>query len=381
MTGTVMPGQSPHPPLSPERIAAARAKYGHSAQRYLEYLHQGDPLADDLVSRFDRMTPGKGYRMLIQATAEGIDSVEHPPDELIALFEHLDHVPFWVEWDRMNPASAKMMGNALLTAMSFAVYALPHAYLATGNKPLAFSTELLDNTARRYAITTRFLTEMFMPGNLRRQADGFKSAVVTRIQHARVRRRILDSGAWDPTIGLPLNQAHMAMGTIVFSLVVVDGMRRLGGRVNKREVESVLLIWRYIGYLFGISSEMLYTTEAEARHLMEVAYSLEFDPDEDSKRLCKALIEAAPDFMRIESDFAGRSFVGILYALSRKILGDSLADRLGYPRQRHRALCSAGIALAWILERFPMLRPPRLRRYMGVRFWLDQGDYSQAFLK
>ena len=199
--------------------------------------------------------------------------------------------------------------------------------------------------------------------------------------HARVRHQILESGAWDRTTGLPLNQSHLAMGTIIFSLVVLDGMRRLGGRVSQRETESVLLVWRYIGYLFGISSEMLYTSEAEARHLMEVAYSLEFDPDEDSKRLCRALIDAAPDYMRIKSDFTARMFVRILYALSRKLLGDSLADRLGYPAEKHRALCSAGIALAWILERFPMLRPAGLQRYMGVRFWIEQGDYEHAFPK
>ena len=158
-----LPGLSPHPPLSRERIAAARSRYGHSADRYLEYLHEGDPLADDLVSRFDGMTGREGYRMLMQATHEGIDSVSSPPRELVALFEHLDHVPAWVDWDGMNLASAKIMQNALLPAMSFAVYALPHTYLATGNKPLVFSTDLLDNTARRYATTTRFITEVFMP--------------------------------------------------------------------------------------------------------------------------------------------------------------------------------------------------------------------------
>ena len=381
MTGKCMAGLSPHPPLSPERIASARAKYGHSADRYLEYLHKGDPLADDLVDHFGRMRPGKGYSMLMQAIHGGINSVENPPDPLVALFEHLDHVPFWVDWERMNLASAKMMRNALLPAMSFAVYALPHTYLATSNKPLVFSTALLNKTAQRYATTTRFITEVFMPGSLRRDADGFKFAVVTRMLHARIRRQILNSGKWNPTIGLPLNQAHMAIGTITFSLLVLDGMRRLGGRFSKRELESVLLVWRYVAYLFGISSEMLHTSEAEARHLMEVAYSLEFDPDEDSKRLCKALIEAAPEFMKIKSDFTARMFVRILYSLSRRLLGDSLANRLGYPGEKHRALCSALIALTWILERFPMLCPSKLRRYMGVKFWIEQGNYDHAFPK
>ena len=376
MARTNRPGASPHPPLSEERIASARAKHGHSVDRYLELLHIGDPLADDLVNSFQSNMQRNNFRMLTQAIECGIDSVDNPRAELVALFKQLDHVPFWVEWDRMNLASAKIIRNALLPSMAFAVYALPHAYLATGNKPLAFSNDLLSDTARRYAITTRFITEVFMPGSMRRHADGFRFAVITRILHARVRNEILKSGRWDMTLGIPLNQAHMAMGTIIFSLFVIDGMRRLGGRVPQEDMESILLIWRYVSYLFGVNPELFFTSETEARHLIEVAYSLEFDPDEDSKLLCRALFEAAPEFLRIENAYAGRTFVNLLYALSRRLLGDRLADRLGYPREKRWLLCSAGISLAWIFERFPALIPSKLRRYMGVGFWIEQGDYD-----
>ena len=367
---------SPYPPLSQERIASARAKYGHAVDQYLEHLHIGDPLADDLVNCFDRVTRRKGAQMLMQAIDTGIDSVDDPPAELVVLFEQLDRVPCWVDWDRMNLGSAKIMQNALLPAMSLAIYALPHAYLATTNKPLVFSSTLINNTARRYALATRFFTEVFMPGNMRRHADGFKFTVLTRITHARVRRQILNSGKWDLTLGLPLNMAHMAIGTIILSLFVPDGMRCLGGRIRQEDMEGILLLWRYIGYLLGINPQMAYTSEAEARHLVEVAYSLEYDPDEDSKVLCKALIEATPAILKIENPFVARTFVSILYALSRNLLGDQLADGLGYPKAKRRLLCSAGISLAWLFERFPKLIPPQLRRYMGVSFWLEQGDYD-----
>ena len=376
MTGTSSLGMSPYPPLSQERIASARAKYGHAVDQYLEHLHIGDPLADDLVNCFDRVTRRKGSQMLMQAIDTGIDSVDDPPAELVALFEQLDRVPCWVDWDRMNLGSTKIMQNALLPAMSLAIYALPHAYLATTNKPLVFSSTLINNTARRYALATRFFTEVFMPGNMRRHADGFKFTVLTRITHARVRRQILNSGKWDLTLGLPLNMAHMAIGTIILSLFVPDGMRCLGGRIRQEDMEGILLLWRYIGYLLGINPQMAYTSEAEARHLVEVAYSLEYDPDEDSKVLCKALIEATPDILKIENPFVARTFVSILYALSRNLLGDQLADGLGYPKAKRRLLCSAGISLAWLFEHFPKLIPPQLRRYMGVSFWLEQGDYD-----
>ena len=253
-----LPGTSNSPPLSAARVRSARAQYGHAVDRYLEQLRVGDPPADDLVRAWERMPPGEGQRMLTQAIDHGIESVPDPPAELVALFKSLDHVPFWVDWDRMHLASRKILRNGLLPAMAFTAYAAPHSYFATANRPLAFTEQLADQTVVRYRQTTRFVIEMFMPRNLQRHADGFKLAVVVRIRHARVRRRILQSGQWEhdgraPQI--PLNQPHMAMSAILFSYFVVQGMRRLGGHFTSGEVESVTLTWRYAAHLLGIDSE------------------------------------------------------------------------------------------------------------------------------
>lgn len=376
MNGLGTPGLSSHPALSGDRIAAARAEHGDAVDLYLEHLHMGDPFADNLVECFEDMPRREGYRMLMQAIDGGIDSVDGPPEELVALFEQLDRVPEWVDWDRMRTGSAKILQNALLPTLSLVVYALPYSYLATGNKPLVFSTSLIHNTARRYGTTTKFFTEVFMPGAMRRHADGFKFTVLTRVYHARVRRQILRSGKWDPSLGVPLNQAHMAMGTIILSFFVPHGIRRLGGRIGPTDMEGIMLIWRYVGHLFGIDPRMSFTSEEEARRLIEVGYSLEFDLDEDAARLSQALVRATPEILGIRNRRLASNLVGILFSLSRKLLGDHMADRLGYPKERRRLLCSLGISLAWLFERCPVLIPPGLRRYMGVRFWLDQGNYD-----
>ena len=374
--GTAEIGASPHPSLSSARIAAARAIHGDAVDNYLKHIQIGDPLADDLVKCFERMPRRKGFRVLMQAIETGIESVDDAPDELVALFEQLDQVPNWVDWDSMGRGSAKILQNALLPAISFVAYALPHAYLSTGNKPLVSSATLIDNTARRYGAATRFFTEVFMPGSMQRFGDGFRFAVLTRILHARVRRQILRSAKWDLSIGQPLNQAHMAIGTILFSYFVVDGMRRLGGRVREDEIEGIALVWRYVGYLLGVDPQIAFTCESDARKLIEVGCSLEFDPDEDAKVLCRALVLAFPEILRLENQFAARALMSILSALSRRLLGDRLADRLGYSKNKHRWLCSLGISIAWLFERFPVLIPPNLRRYMGVSFWLLQGSHD-----
>ena len=373
----VLPGTSPFPPLAPERIAAARERYGGAVDQYLEHLRLGDPPADDLVRCFEQMPPGEGSALLTRAVRDGIDAIDDPPAPLAALFEQIDHVPFWVDWDLMLVASRKIVRSGLLTTLSFAAYALPHSYLATGNRPLAFTSALLDDSPRRYAQTLRFVIETFLPGGLRREADGFRLAVWTRILHARARQRILESGDWDlGALQTPLNQAHTAVGTVLFSFYVVEGMRRLGVRFSRREVEGVLLTWRYIGYLFGVNSELVYTSEEQAHRILDVAFSLEFDPDEMSQRLCRSLVEAGPAFMQIDNAWQQRFFTGMAGPMSRYLLGDRLADRLGYPPEKRRMLCRCFIALVQLSERAPWLLPRAVRDYKGVAFWLEKGAYD-----
>ena len=158
-----------------------------------------------------------------------LPSIDNPPKPLVVLFEQLDSVPAWVDWDLMRVASKKIIRSGLLTALSFAAYALPHTYLATANKPLAFTRTLLNKTTHRYAQTLRLITESFLPGGLQRQADGFELVVFVRVLHARIRRQILQSNKWDKsTPELPLNQAHMAMDVIFFFALCHSGDEAIG---------------------------------------------------------------------------------------------------------------------------------------------------------
>ncbi|MGR8934044.1 MAG: oxygenase MpaB family protein [Gammaproteobacteria bacterium] len=376
---SILPGTSPFPPLSAERIAAAREKYGDAVDRYLEHLRIGDPLADELVLYFETLPRGEDLKLLTMAIDQGIDAIENPPAPLVALFKQLDHVPFWVDWERMRHASAKACQNGFLVALAFAAYALPHSYLATANKPLAFTGQLLDATAQRYARTARFVLETFYPKGLQRDADGFKWAVLMRITHARARRQLLQSGKWDiAALGIPLNQAHMALNTVFFSFYVLRGMQRMGVRFTRQEIESVLLIWRYVGYLFDIDPEMICTSEEEAQRLVEVAFSLEFDPDENSKKLCCSMMEAGPAFMKMQNKRLEGLFIKLVYTVSRHLLGDRMADRFGFPQERNRLLRYAFLTLVRFSEWFPYLVPQTVRAFMGISLWLEVSDYDSV---
>jgi len=173
-----------------------------------------------------------------------------------------------------------------------------------------------------------------------------------------------------------LNQAHQAMSVVFFSFYVLKGLQRLGVRFSRQSVEGILLNWRYVGYLFGIDPEMVYTSEEEAERLMKIAFSLEYDPDESSRKLCQAMMESGPSYMNIKNEKVGRLFVSLLYPLARHLLGNSLADQLGFPKEKRRIYCYSFIAMVRFFEWFPWLTPRSVRQFMGVQFWLEASNFD-----
>ena len=374
----IKPGTSPFAPLSPERIDAAQERHGHAVQEYLKYLHVGDVLADDVVLCFERLPAGEGRKLLQQALYQGIDSLDDPHPELVALFRQIDHVPFWVDWERMKYGDAKVLRNAFLTAIAFGLYALPFGYLGTQNKPLAFTQELLDDAASRYSYTSAFVIDTFLPGGLQRYEEGFMTCIRVRIGHAMVRRRILQSGEWDSEkYGIPVNQAHMVVSSILFSFYVMEGLERMGVRFDRKERESVLLVWRYASYLLGINPELVNTSEAQALRMIDVAFSVEFDPDEIAVALCRSTIEGIPEYLQVNQNWISKHLAGFFYSLSRHLIGNELADRLAYPKSNllQKLAYRIFIATIWLTQRVPVLSPRFLENIVGIQFWLKNVRY------
>lgn len=374
----IRPGISPFPPLSSERIESARQLYGNTVDDYLRHLRTGDPLADELVLAFERLPRGRGYKLLQEALDHGIDSLDDPPPELVALFRQVDHVPFWVDWERMKYGNAKVLRNAFLTALSFALYALPFSFMRTQNIPLAFTKELLDNAPARYSYTAAFVVDSFLPNGLRRFSDGFKTCIRVRIGHAMVRRKILRSGDWDTEkLGVPVNQSHMAVAAIVFSFFVIEGLEKMGTHFNRADRESVLLIWRYVGRLLGIDSELVNTSQEEALRMLEIAFSVEGDPDGVTVALCQSTVSGLAQYIQVGPRWMQSRLPSFFYALSRLLLGKDLADRLEYPRSSvcFKVACRVFIAYIWITQRVPGINPRFVQDPLGVRFWLDNVAY------
>lgn len=316
-------------------VLAARSTADADQANYSRFMEMLDPPADAVAAAFAELPAGRGRRMLETALDSGIDAVEDPPPALVALFEQIDRPPFWVDWDRLDHGGAVFMRSGILGIGALNMSVLPYMYSSpSGNKPLVFTGHLVERAPRRLAETARFVLKTCEPGGLRRYAEGLKITIKVRLMHAQVRRLLLRSGRWNDAWGGPVNQIYMAGTNIALSVLLIDGLRRFGYRIGRGEAETLLHLWRYSGYLMGITPELLCSTEAEGKQIFNLLARMENAPDEDSRALLTAVMSASylPSLDKIPFRVEAN------YGLSRAVIGDDLADAMGYPPRAHWGL-------------------------------------------
>jgi ER-bound oxygenase mpaB/B'/Rubber oxygenase, catalytic domain len=320
----------------PQRLIgldAARARFGDQADRIAAFFSEGDALADAAVLALDEMSGGRA--VLRRAIEDGIDAVSaaEAPAALVALFRQLEHVPFWVDHERCSRGGRAFVRCGPFGGIALGFGSLARAYCSSGgNKPLAMTGALVETAARRISNTGRFLHAVAARDGLRRGAVGYRHAVHVRLMHARIRVELLRGSEWRvERWGAPINQADMALTALLFSYGFAGFVRKLGVRVTEREAADLLHLWRYGGYLMGVSEELLCATPAEAQRLADLVDMMDSGPDEDSRRLLDALLRREPKELKQRSARVNQLARRVFAAACRDMIGPQFADYVGLP--------------------------------------------------
>lgn len=355
-------------------LDSARLRHGDRVDRFGAFLRRTDPLADAAVESLAPVPRGERDALVDRCLSLGIAHVKEATPELRALFESLEHVPFWVEFNRVDRGGRAFLRSGILGGIVLGAQSLIMGYCSpAGNKPLALSGRFAKDGARRLAETSRFVQVISLPGGLRRGADGFRAMVKVRLMHAAVRRWLASSPRWNAGAwGAPINQVDMAGTVLLFSLMVLDGLAGLGYRAAAAEREDLLHLWRYGAYLLGVHEELHCASEEEARRLWDLLTSTQGPPDEDSVVLAHALMNGPVEMARNDEErVRGERQRDFGFAISRHLLGDDYADRLRYPKTRLVTAVKAFSAVNERLGRLLRLVPkaPFGVPSAGVRYW------------
>lgn len=309
---------------------------------------QGDPLADDVIA--DLVATGQVdsvNEVLAQFRANDQPIPENLPESVRAYLIATDDPPDWADLDRVAGAYEFFVDDGVHVASVLSFGAMVNCYAQPRPSRVLALTHRLNQPHRRLSETSQFVLNM-----MGRKPFGSGGAFVptvqkTRLIHAAVRYFITRSGKWDvETEGVPVCQQDMLGALLIFSVQVIDGMRRIGIAVTEQEAASYYYVWRVTGAMLGIPAEAMPDTLDEARQLNASLVEAAYAPSPEGVALTRNLLDL------YEKLVPGKVFDGVVAAMVRQTVDPRVADWMDVPHSRGwtRAV-RAGTRLMRALER------------------------------
>jgi hypothetical protein len=224
-------------------------------RRYAESYYDADPVAEAFVSEvYGARGQAEGRKLVDRALAAGVDSVADAPPSLRRLFAEVETLPSWLEPDRVT-LGARVFRGFGTHVFSFAGAITLEGYRENSvAKPLAFTGAYTGESAqRRFLETASFWVDVAAPGALSPGAVGRATALRVRLMHVFVRRRLLAHPLWDlEGWGVPISQGDALLTLMGGSFAPGFGLKILGYRTSREEIEALMHFWRYVGHLIGV---------------------------------------------------------------------------------------------------------------------------------
>jgi len=285
------------------------------------FRQQGDPLADAVIAALGARGGGTLLsRVEVRARREGGVYQE--------FLDACNAVPRWADFAAMEPGRRIGFKYAPVVGVSLMAGSLVEGY-ALGNaaEVLASTGRLTQDVRRRLHETSDFVYKLALPDGNRPGGEGHRGVMKVRLLHAMIRAHLNRSPRWDHAAhGLPINQEDMAITLIQFGYEVRRGLLRLGTRLTEEEQDAQHLFWRYAGHVLGVHPALLTKTRQQEEQLYEAITRRQRRVTGNSVLLARAALDGMaglPPF------YLPRP---ALYQISRRLIGDELADQLLIPK-------------------------------------------------
>ena len=323
----------PHTPTAYiEGSVIARQHDKELADNYISHTCLGDPELDPVVEELYSYNPAKLHKY-VGAGIEERAELQDAPEPLRRFFQDLRQ-PEWVNQEDFKLGVRTFNSNADLMLTAFVSGVLVEGFSTLIAKSFSI-TGRVAGTERRLMQNNRQLLEIFYPGGLKRNGDGWKLSTRVRFVHARIRSLLARHEEWQSEAwGTPLSAAHLGFAISVFSKRLLDYSKLIGTVFTEDEKKSILDVWRYAGYLMGIPESILYKDGPQADRIYDISYMCEPTPDVDSVTMANALIQSIPGIVGIDDEKEKQKIIKLAYTLSRALIGKELAGHFQYPPTR-----------------------------------------------
>jgi hypothetical protein len=321
----------PGPPACYRNADRAEREFGDLARRYAAAVKETDELGDAALAALDPLGV-EGMEALEQALN---GDASQAPEPVQAYFASLDEPPFAVDHDEIERGARALMRHGVAYAAATRQSLFWGYSNGAAIKPLAWTGEMRQPAAalRRLVETGDWLTAVISPGELRPHGRGWQATARVRLLHARVRAHLLASGRWDAAAwGAPLNRADSAFTLLEFTLMPLKLLQGMGFTFTHADRAAIYALWRFVGHLVGVPSELNPDGEAAAYRLLALRELTAGPPDQQSLELVRSLLDSnlEPDGNAL-ARAAGRAFEALDRAVAWRNLPPGYAAALNIP--------------------------------------------------
>ena len=312
--------------------AEARLVDAEMARNYIVHTRVGDPEADAFIERVHEMPTEQALPLVTAGMDRDEEALRRAPSFVREFFDPMETPPDWVDQSDFFPGVRMFHRNSPVVLASMLAGTLVEGFSTNIAKSFFITGRLRDQGVRRLKQNNRHMVEIFMPGGLEREGDGWKLSVRIRILHAQIRSLLANSGDWDEEAwGTPVSAAHLGFAIVAFSARLLKHMKNLGAVYTDEERAGFMAVWRYTGHLMGIPDSILYTDEEEALRVFEIGRLCEPEPDFESIAMANALINSGPLLVDMTDPKVRQNFASYVFRVSRALIGRTLSDQLNYP--------------------------------------------------
>jgi len=259
-------------------------------EQFIPRLFETDSLADQVIREVYQKHGFKQADQWINQLLDG-EKIADVPDSLNQLVAEITMKPAWLNEELLEQGAMLCRRTGSIGLMVLRNYCLMGGYESSAiNKPLVFTGALKKGAAKRLTETTEFWVRIIGENAIANPHIGLKECLKIRLMHAYARVSILEEGKWrEADWGAPLNQWDMMATNLGFSIIFLDGIRKLGMQATEQEIQGLFHFWKYVGSLLGTPASYFPETESEAIRAIYAWTITQAPADDDTISLALAL--------------------------------------------------------------------------------------------
>ena len=167
-----------------------------AADNYLKHTTIGDPELDPIMEELSsELSPGDLHRFIGAGIEQNDAGLQRAPRSLRDFFKNFQEPP-WLYYEGFRPGVRAFHENVDLMLAAFVTGVLVEGFSTLIAKSFKI-TGRVASTRRRLQQNNRHMLEIFFPGGLQRNSEGWKLSMRIRFVHARIRGLLANSDDWN----------------------------------------------------------------------------------------------------------------------------------------------------------------------------------------